>query len=226
MQIVAAWLVNTLFWPYHARVAYLNVTAKLLDHLSTLYIEMSKTNLRKSLAYDASPGRFAVLDSTVERYLAESRDLLAIQRAEVSLLPKPVHVYADFTDTIALVYDKLVEIRTLRLSIPRKETVLDVLDKRRDIVNAIYLVLFAVAHTIRSHQPIPQYLPRPDEAVRRFADAIQGHADASPVEERRELAVAYFRAELAAMLQLCNHLDDLVELAKRLFGTRPYVINE
>lgn len=199
-----------------------------------MYIEMSKTNLRQSLAYDANPGKFAALDSTVERYLTEARDLIAIQRAEFSLLPKPVQLYASLTDTIAAISDKLVEIRTLRFSIPRKETVLDVLDKRRDIVNAIYLNMFAVAHTIRSHQPVPQYLPRPDEAVRRFADGIDHHlrsrrsddGSASPAEQQRELAVAYFQAELAAMLQLCGHLDDLVELAKRLFGTKQYMIIE
>lgn len=261
--IIAAWIVNTMLWPYHARVAYLSVSAKLLDNLAILYIEMSKSNLRPAIDYDTNVRQFTSLDAAIERYIAQSRNLITIQQAEISLLPKPVRLYGAMTDKLSLIFDTLIEIRMLRMSIPRKETVLDVIELRRGIVNSVYLNLFAVAHTVRSRQPIPQYLPRPGGAVNRFSHVIEAQfqsnrasrsvtpiinvqststsasarsschtrSSSSPLipntptadEGHRELSSAYFQAELSALMQLCVLLDDLVNIARRLFGTRAFL---
>lgn len=64
-----------------------------------------------------------------------SRTLIAIQRKEISLLPRPIKLYSEMVDAIERLLETLAEVRTLRFSVPRKATVLDVLPLRREFVS-------------------------------------------------------------------------------------------
>jgi hypothetical protein len=55
--------------------------------------------------------------------------------------------------------DTMAEIRMLRFSVPRQETVLDVLPIRRELVSAVLINLWAIAQAFRSRSPLPQFLP-------------------------------------------------------------------
>lgn len=59
---------------------------------------------------------------------------MAVQRQEVSLLPRPIKLYSEIIDASERLLEILIETRILRFGVPRKETVLDVLPIRRELV--------------------------------------------------------------------------------------------
>ena len=67
--------------------------------------------------------------------IAQCRSLTTIQQLEISLLPKPFKLHVQLNNNLAKIYDLLVEIRTIRQGIPRRETVLDVLPLRQSLVS-------------------------------------------------------------------------------------------
>ena len=67
--------------------------------------------------------------------IANSRSLVQVQKLEASLLPKPIKLYGEVTDILERLFELLSDLRVLRLGVPRKETVLDVLPLRRDLVS-------------------------------------------------------------------------------------------
>jgi hypothetical protein len=58
-----------------------------------------------------------------------------IQKLEASLLPKPIKLYSEVNDILERLFELLSDLRVLRLGVPRKEAVLDVLPLRRDLVS-------------------------------------------------------------------------------------------
>lgn len=69
------------------------------------------------------------------------RALVAVQRQEVSLLPRPIKLYSEIIDASERLLEVLIEIRVLRFGVPRKETVLDVLPIRRELVGVFLKLL-------------------------------------------------------------------------------------
>lgn len=67
--------------------------------------------------------------------IGQCQSLAQIQHLEVSLLPKPYKLHLRLNASLSSILEVLIEIRTLRLSIPRRETVLDVLPLRQDLVS-------------------------------------------------------------------------------------------
>lgn len=66
---------------------------------------------------------------------------MAVQRQEVSLLPRPIKLYSEIIDAGERLLELLIEIRILRFGVPRKETVLDVLPIRRELVGVFLEVV-------------------------------------------------------------------------------------
>jgi len=95
--------------------------------------------------------------------ISQCQSLAQIQHLEVSLLPKPYKLHLRLNQSLSRILELLVEIRMLRLSIPRRETVLDVLPLRQDLVRTIntqswaslirnfIIGIFRIHHAIR-HQ--------------------------------------------------------------------------
>jgi hypothetical protein len=243
--IVAAVLVGSIIWPDHARVRYFSAVSTTIDRLTEYYVQLSRDNLRSTLVYRPDRRTYTSLDSLVRREITAARTLITVQRNELSLLPRPTRLYVEVLDTVERTIDTLVEIRLLRFSVPRKETVLDVLPIRSEIVSAVLMNLWAVGQSFRSRSPLPQFLPRPrvaleeltatvDEHKRggrsRHRSGLQPEAD-SPLtlvdgDGRRNggkdhLAMLYAMAEHEALAELCNLIDEvshLVSVDRRLTG--------
>ncbi|RSH85183.1 hypothetical protein EHS25_004990 [Saitozyma podzolica] len=174
--IVAAVLVGTLIWPNHARVRYFHAVSSTLDRLTEYYLRMSRDNLRSSLVYQNDKKQYSALESEIRSGVVVSRSLIKIQRDEFSLLPRPIKLYTEIIDSIERLIDACDEVRTLRFSVPRKATVLDMLPIRRELVSAVLINLWAVAQAFRSRAPLPQFLPEARVPLEELMEAIDEQA--------------------------------------------------
>ncbi|KAJ9122833.1 hypothetical protein QFC24_003869 [Naganishia onofrii] len=246
LGIVAAFLINSFIFPYHARVRYFYVLATTLDRLAELYLTMSRDNLRPSLVYTANMEQYTMLEQSIESGISQCQSLAQIQHLEVSLLPKPYKLHLRLNQSLSRILELLVEIRMLRLSIPRRETVLDVLPLRQDLVSSVYMTLFAIGHASRSRSPLPQFLPSPRDALNKWGKAVErllgesrppsgtqspvpsesgGHAYPRGLKTSNamDLAALYAFAEREALSRLCDVLDETVEIARGLFGIQAFL---
>lgn len=191
---------------------------------------MSRDLLRPSVVYQANNKQYPVLESGVRRYLARSRLLVDIQTREISLLPRPIKLYSEVIDLAERLIETFTEVRTLRFSLPRQETVLDVLPIRRELVSAILINLWACGQAFRSRSPLPQLLPSPRVPLGEVMDATDGHAqdvrgmraranlrrrrgmegrDDASETGRDEIAVLYGMAENEALGEVINTIDEV-----------------
>lgn len=139
-------------------------------------LRMSRDLLRPSLVYHANKKQYTILEASVRRKIARSRMLVDIQRGEISLLPRPIKLYTESIDLTERLIATFAEIQTLRFSLPRKATVLDVLPIRRELVSALLVNLWACAQAFRSRSPLPQHLPSPRIPLGEVMDATDEHA--------------------------------------------------
>ena len=179
LGILGAIIVGTFVWPNHARTRYFLAVSGTLDRITEYYLRMSRDLLRPSLIYQAGGRKYFDLEADIRRRLAVSRNLVQIQRREVSLLPRPVRLYGEVIDDMERLIGTFDEIRLLRFSVPRKETILDVLSLRREVVrdpfgstqkltrqvSAILINLWACKQAFQSRSPLPQRLPSPRIAL-------------------------------------------------------------
>lgn len=234
--IVAAVLVGTLIWPDHARVKYFSAVSITLDRLTEYYVQLSRDNLRSTLVYQLDQKVYSSLDNSVKREINAARTLVAVQRNEISLLPRPIRLYSEVLDAAERFIDTLIEIRLLRFSVPRKETVLDVITIRSEFVSAVLINLWACSQAFRSRSPLPQFLPNPRTALeelmltvdeqkregrRRRKSGIQpgseplvsakgeGGDSGRGGRGKGQLAMLYAMAEHEALGELCNLIDEV-----------------
>lgn len=173
--IIAAIVVGLFVWPDHARVRYFSVVSTTLQRLNEFYLQLSRDNLRSSLVYANDPAIYSAIESALRKDIARARTLIAIQRDEISLLPRPIRLYGEVVDASERLIDTMTEIRLLRFSVPRKETVLDVLPIRRGLVSAVLINLWAISQAFRSRAPLPQFLPSAKEHLEGMMKAIESH---------------------------------------------------
>jgi len=98
---------------------------------------MSRDLLRPSLVYQGNTKQYDRLESDVRTHVATSRTLVAIQRKEISLLPRPIKLYSEVVDATERFFETLAEIRVLRFSVPRKSTVFDIMPLRTQLVSRL-----------------------------------------------------------------------------------------
>ena len=154
---------------------YFSVISTTLQRLNEFYLQLSRDNLRSSLVYANDPAIYAAIESALRKDIARARTLIAVQRDEVSLLPRPIKLYGEVVDASERLIDTMTEIRLLRFSVPRQETVLDVLPIRRELVSAVLINLWAISQAFRSRTPLPQFLPSAKEPLEEMMKAIESH---------------------------------------------------
>ncbi|OCF31748.1 hypothetical protein I316_06555 [Kwoniella heveanensis BCC8398] len=172
----AAVLFGTSVWPVHARVQYFRAVSGTMERITEFYLRMSRDLVRSSLVYRVDDKQYDTLEAKIKRDLALSRTLIAIQRQEISLLPRPVRLYSEIIDASERLLETLVEIRMLRFSVPRKATVLDVLPIRRELISTILINLWACGHAFHSRSPLPQFLPSPRSPLSELMEVTDEHA--------------------------------------------------
>ena len=192
---------------------------------------MSRDLLRESLVYHSRSGQYEQLESEVrvsqglhirfchsrKNGIRISNNLIELQRKEISLLPRPVKLYAEVVDASERLIDGLAEIRVLRFSVPRKLTVFDMMPLRRELISAILVNLWALGQCFRSRSPLPQYLPSPRPPLESIMDAVDEHARMlsrnrhleSDAEGKDKLSILYGMAENEALAELCDTLDEV-----------------
>ncbi|KAL7422678.1 hypothetical protein Q5752_001969 [Cryptotrichosporon argae] len=240
--IVGAVLVGTGLWPIHARVQYFRAVSGTLKQVTEYYLRMSRDNLRPSLVYQANFKQHTVLEGNVRTNIQRSRAFVQIQKQEISLLPRPIKLYSEIIDLVERLTEVFGEIRTLRFSVPRKATVLDVLSIRRELVSSILVNLWACAQAFHTRSPLPQFLPSCRAPLAELMDVVDeqarlvrlrrraatqlpagdGHEHAEE-ERSEEMAVMYGMAENEALGEVCNIVDELLAAARTLFGTQAFL---
>lgn len=214
----------------------------------TIDLHMSRDLLRPGLVYHDNSKQYTAVERavrvrppqtilTLQRQITRCRNLVDVQKQEISLLPRPIKLYSEVVDLLERLIETFTEVRALRFSLPRKATVLDVLPIRRELVSAILVNVWAVSQSFRSRSPLPQLLPSPrvplsevmettDEHAhavrnararenlrRRWGDEQVDHDEDRDGHERHgvhaELSVLYGMAENEALGEAINSIDEV-----------------
>ncbi|KZT66828.1 hypothetical protein DAEQUDRAFT_729793 [Daedalea quercina L-15889] len=224
--IVAALLMNGLVFPRHCRVLFLSDTARTLGLLSQLYMTLSHYMFRAqpALAYDDKRKTLKMeLQIRYNVYLLNA--LITTMHDEISLVPKPLAHYRRTVAIVQRLLDGMTGLRKIRENIPRKETVSNVFNERRDFMSCVCITLYACQHAFRAREPLPQFLPSPKHAL----ENLEAHVQDSIRRAREEdphamgLSLIYAFAEMEVMKHMVCSLEELLELTGRLFGTTAWL---
>ncbi|KZO95732.1 hypothetical protein CALVIDRAFT_150249 [Calocera viscosa TUFC12733] len=143
---------------------------------------------------------------------------------EVSLLPKPVHLYRRALSNMRRILDLIVGLRSLRQQVRRDDSVKDVLHARKDFISSIVLILYICEHAFRSQRLLPQFIPSARPSLQVVVNGIGEHYT-QRIERRRAGQssrgdfpfIAAF-AESEGIALLTDAVEDLVEVTRTLFG--------
>ncbi|EGO29517.1 hypothetical protein SERLADRAFT_359518 [Serpula lacrymans var. lacrymans S7.9] len=224
--IVAALLMNSLVFPRHSRVLFLNHTSRLLGLLSHLYLNLSRDLFHNSytdMRHDKH--KTLKLELQIRNALHRLSSLMASMRDELSLVPKPVHHYRQVVLKLQKVLDLMAGLRKIREKIPRNITVFPVLKERREFVSCVCISLFACEHVFRARQPLPQFLPSSRQALDVLTNQIESRIQHALEEDKSLVGVslAYSLAEVELMKDMVDTIEDLLELCRQLFGTSTWL---
>lgn len=230
--IAAAILLGSWLWPIHARVQYFSAVGDTMENITDYYLRMSRDLLRPTPVYNANSKQYRVLERRARANIARCRTLQSVQQREIGLLPRPTKLYGEIVDLLERLLETFGEIRTLRFSLPRKATVLDVLPIRRELVSSILVNLWACGQAFRSRAPLPQVFPSPRnplsevmettddyarevrqmrarEKHRRMRDSTDGEREGGQQAYHAELGVLYAMAENEALTEAINCIDEV-----------------
>ncbi|KAF9489836.1 hypothetical protein BDN71DRAFT_1455486 [Pleurotus eryngii] len=220
--IIAALFVNSLFFPRHCRVMFLNNISRTIGIVSQLYLSLSRDLFCNSLTSSVlEKQKILKLEVRIRNALHRMNLLLITMNDELSLVPKPMKRYRQIVINLQKLLDLLTGIRKIREKIPRKETVTAVVTQRREFVSCVCVCLFAVEQVFRARQPLPQFLP----SARLALMTLEMHVEERIRQSREEhlgglgLPIVYAFAEADVLRELVDTLEDLLELSRQLFGT-------
>ena len=139
LGIVGALLINTLAWPYHARSNLSSQISMATMELQTLYLSLSRQMIQGGLEPSKESAReFEELEMNLQSRFAKGRSLVGLISAEISLVPKPFHLYSSILTHLQSISDHLTGLRLCRehgMRAVRREAILNVLDFRRELVS-------------------------------------------------------------------------------------------
>ncbi|KAG0705229.1 hypothetical protein DFH29DRAFT_800614 [Suillus ampliporus] len=226
LGIVAALATNSLVFPRHSRVLFLNQTSRILCLLSQLYLLLGQGMFRNIYAFTPHDKRETLkLELQIRNALHRSSSLLTTMNDELSLVPKPMRHYREVILKIQKILDLMTGLRKIRENIPRKETVASVLKERKEFISCICLSLFASEHVFRARQPLPQFLPSARQALETLESQIEASMRRAIDEDEsvRGISLAYSVAEREVMRDMVDTIEELLELCRQLFGTSAWL---
>lgn len=83
--------------------------------------------------------------------------------------------YRELVRTLQKLLDLFTGLRQIRENIPRKETVIEVVEQRRELVSCITLTLFACELVFGARHHLPQFLPSSRLALDNLKRSIDLH---------------------------------------------------
>ncbi|EOQ99783.1 hypothetical protein J056_001325 [Wallemia ichthyophaga EXF-994] len=221
--IVAAILVNLVWWPFHARENFTLQVSKAISEITKLYLVLSRQTLGVTTLAE-SRAQFDLTEKNVQSALNGCDTLLEPLRLELSVIPKPVTLYRKMITSLQRTHDLMISLRYIRERI-QKETLFEIRDQRLNFINALILVFYASTHAFRSSTPLPQFLPSLHMALSEMLGAIDGKlVDILSDDDftlRRQLAdyrLHYALSEAEILLGLVTSMEEMLSIAKSLFG--------
>ncbi|RDB24188.1 Uncharacterized protein C26F1.08c [Hypsizygus marmoreus] len=220
--IVAALLMNSLLFPRHCRVLFLDSTCNILSLFSKLYMGLSRDLFHRSQTSSAIAKHKSIrLEIDIRQLLHRSTILITTMDDELSLIPKPMRCYRNTVAVLQRLLDLLTGIRKIRENIPRKETVEAVVPQRREMMSCVCISFFACEQAFRSRQPLPQFLPSSREALHTLERDMEHRISLSRRETTASLGlpIIYAFAEINILRDLVDTIEELLHLTRQLFGT-------
>ncbi|KAH7921497.1 hypothetical protein BV22DRAFT_1038618 [Leucogyrophana mollusca] len=226
LGIIAALTMNSLVFPRHSRVLFLNHTSRTLGVLGHLYLLLTRGmfhELSNFTPYDKQ--RALKLELQIRNALHRLASLLVTMNDELSLVPKPMRHYRQVVQKLQKILDLMTGLRKIRENIPRKETVTPVLKERREFVSCVCLSLFASEHVFRARQPLPQFLPSSRQALEILVAQVEERIRIAIEDDKSfaGLSLVYSLAEREVMKDMVDTLESLLELCRQLFGTSAWL---
>lgn len=172
LGIVAALLMNTLIFPYHARTKLNKKLAGVATNLQTMYMNLTRHMFYVGFyASDASHKRFARVERHMRTHIAECRGLIEVMNTEVSLVPKPIAVLNQVLVRLESIFHLLIGLRMCRehgMQSLREKAVWDVADLRQEMASSIIVNLWIIGQSMLTRARLPQFLP----STRRTLDEL------------------------------------------------------
>ncbi|KAH7908025.1 Fusaric acid resistance protein-like-domain-containing protein [Hygrophoropsis aurantiaca] len=224
--IIAALAMNSLIFPRHSRVLFLNDTSRTLGILSQLYLLLTRGMFHEFSTFTPYDKRQILkLELQIRDALPRLESLIRTMGHELSLVPKPMRHYRQVVQKLQKILDLMTGLRKIREKIPRKETVASVLKERREFVSCICIALFASEHVFRSRKPLPQFLPSSRQALENLVTQVEQRIQIAIENDHSfvGLSVVYSFAEREVMHDLVDTVEELLELCRQLFGTSAWL---
>ncbi|KAF8061449.1 hypothetical protein FPV67DRAFT_1703736 [Lyophyllum atratum] len=218
--IVAALLINSVLFPRHCRVLFLNSTCRTLGLFSQLYMGLSRDLLDTRSSLSFTKQRSVQLELNI-RQLIHLNTFICDSQRMMYLVQKPMRCYRQIVDVLQRLLDLLTGIRKIRENIPRKETVEEVIPQRREMMSCVCLSFFACEHAFRSRQSLPQFIPSVRDAFRTLEKDVEERIAEAQKETPEPLGLpfVYAFAEINILRDLVEAIEDLLDLTRQLFGT-------
>ncbi|KAG1778598.1 hypothetical protein EV702DRAFT_1178930 [Suillus placidus] len=226
LGIIAALATNSLVFPRHSRVLFLNQTSRTLRLLSQLYLLLVQRMFRNIYAFTPHDKQETLkLELQIRNALHRSSSLLITMNDELSLVPKPMRHYREVVLKIQKILDLMTGLRKIRENIPCKETIVLVLKERKEFISCICILLFASQHVFQARQPLPQFLPSARQALETLESQIEAslRQDIDMDVSVKGISLAYSVAEGEVMRDMVDTIEGLLELCRQLFGTSAWL---
>ncbi|KAF9451224.1 hypothetical protein P691DRAFT_724576 [Macrolepiota fuliginosa MF-IS2] len=225
LGIVAALLVNSLLFPRHCRVLFLNTVCRTLGLSNQLLMNMGRDLFHHTPFSAVHKKRNYKLEREIRDSLHRLAILLKTMDDEASLVPKPMKRYRQILNVLHQLSNLLTSLRKVGQHIPKKEVVTAVSPQRRELVSCICIGLFASEQVFRARQPLPQFLPSSRIAFIALEREVEEQILQSYQGEHESLGLSliYVFAELDLLAELVDTMDGLVELTRHLFGTSSWL---
>ncbi|KAJ3915272.1 hypothetical protein F5877DRAFT_81995 [Lentinula edodes] len=219
--IAGAVIVNGFIFPRHARVIFLDGISQILESLTKLYMGLSRDLLQTFGSQGRSKQKTMKSELRIRNALQRMSNLITSMGDELSLVPIPMKKYRHLVRTLQKLLDLFTGLRKIRENIPRRETVIEVAEERRELISCICVSLFACEQVFLARHTLPQFLPSYRQALENLKQSIDLH-----IRNTREklhgpmgLSLIYALAETNILTDIVETIDELLELSRQLFGT-------
>ncbi|GAW05453.1 hypothetical protein LENED_007312 [Lentinula edodes] len=224
--IAGAVVVNGFVFPRHARVIFLDGISQILESLTKLYMGLSRDLLQTFGSQGRSKQKTMKSELRIRNALQRMSNLITSMGDELSLVPIPMKKYRHLVRTLQKLLDLFTGLRKIRENIPRRETVIEVAEERRELISCICVSLFACEQVFLARHTLPQFLPSYRQALENLKQSIDLH-----MRNTREklhgpmgLSLVYALAETNILTDIVETIDELLELSRQLFGTAACIV--
>ena len=180
--VITAIMVNWILWPFIARHELRKSISTMVLNSAIIYRSVIARYIYYAEGHEPSQEdveRSEALESRLREGFVRMRQLMELTRHEIRIrAPFDPLPYGALIDACEQFFDRLVNVRQASVFFKptghsaaenRKHNLLAL---RRDAVAATLMNLYIIAGALRSHRPLPKYLPSAAQARRRLLDAM------------------------------------------------------